>query len=84
MRFFWSLGLAALLITAAQAQPAPDTVAAIRARGILVCGVTVNSVGFANPDSRGIMRGMDADICHGLAAAMLGDAEKVRFIPNTA
>lgn len=84
MKFLWSLGLAALLATAAQAQPAPDTVAAIRARGLLVCGVTVNSVGFANPDSRGIMRGMDADICRAIAAAVLGDAEKVRFVPNTA
>ena len=75
---------ATLLATSASAQTAPDTVAAIRARGQLICGVTVNSVGFALPDSRGIMRGMDADICRALATVVLGDAEKVRFVPNTA
>lgn len=81
------LALCAWWAATAQAQTAPggaDTVAAIRARGQLVCGVSVNSVGFALPDSRGVMRGMDADVCRALAAVVLGDPEKVRFVPNSA
>jgi general L-amino acid transport system substrate-binding protein len=68
----------------AVAQSAPDTVAQIRARGMLICGVAINSAGFALPDSRGEFRGLDVDTCRAVAAAILGDATKVRFVPNTA
>jgi general L-amino acid transport system substrate-binding protein len=69
----------------AQAQQTPaDTVAAIRARGQLICGVSVNAPGFALPDSRGEFRGLDVDTCRAVAAAILGDATRVRFVPNTA
>jgi general L-amino acid transport system substrate-binding protein len=67
----------------AQGAAGPDTVAAIRARGSLVCGVAINSAGFALPDSRGEFRGLDVDTCRAVAAAILGDATKVRFVPNT-
>ncbi|MBP0463898.1 amino acid ABC transporter substrate-binding protein [Roseomonas sp. PWR1] len=80
-------GVAAAAVMAfagqAVAQSAPDTVAAIRARGTLVCGVAINSAGFALPDSRGEFRGLDVDTCRAVAAAILGDATKVRFVPNT-
>nr|WP_246522328.1 amino acid ABC transporter substrate-binding protein [Neoroseomonas terrae] len=81
-------GLAAVAVltvagqAAAQTAP-PDTVAAIRARGHLICGVAVNAPGFALPDSRGEFRGLDVDTCRAVAAAILGDATKVRFVPNT-
>jgi general L-amino acid transport system substrate-binding protein len=68
----------------AQGAAPPDTVAAIRARGSLVCGVAINAPGFALPDSRGEFRGLDVDTCRAVAAAILGDATKVRFVPNTA
>jgi general L-amino acid transport system substrate-binding protein len=68
----------------AQAQSPADTIAAIRARGQLICGVAVNSPGFALPDSRGEFRGLDVDTCRAVAAAILGDATKVRFVPSTA
>ena len=68
----------------AQGAAPPDTVAAIRARGTLVCGVSINAPGFALPDSRGEFRGLDVDTCRAVAAAILGDATKVRFVPNTA
>jgi general L-amino acid transport system substrate-binding protein len=67
----------------AQGAAGPDTSAAIRARGSLVCGVAINSAGFALPDSRGEFRGLDVDTCRAVAAAILGDATKVRFAPNT-
>jgi general L-amino acid transport system substrate-binding protein len=65
------------------AQPSADTLGAVRARGQLVCGVSVNAPGFALPDSRGEMRGLDVDACRAVAAAILGDANKVRFVPTT-
>jgi general L-amino acid transport system substrate-binding protein len=67
----------------AAAQPAADTVAAIRARGHLLCGVAQNNVGFSLPDSRGEWRGLDVDGCRSVAAAIFGDATRVRLIPTT-
>lgn len=81
------LGLVSLafvgFVAPASAQQAPDTIAAVRARGHLVCGVSINAVGFAMPDSRGVFHGLDVDSCRAVAAAVLGDASKVRFVPTT-
>lgn len=64
---------------------APDfaspTLAAIKARGRLNCGVHEGLVGFAYTDNRGQWRGFDVDFCRALAAAVLGDANAVRFVP---
>ncbi len=59
------------------------TIDAIKSRGMLVCGVAADVAGFSLPDSQGVMRGIDADDCRGVAAAILGDANKVRFVPTT-
>lgn len=75
---------AALLCGAALpslAQPATDTLSAVRARGELICGVQGSLPGFSAPDAQGAMRGFDADFCRAVAAAALGDAAKVRFQP---
>ena len=55
----------------------------VRARGQLVCGVNVGVAGFSAPDSKGVYHGLDVDYCHALAAAVLGDKDKVRFVPTT-
>ena len=73
---------------AAQSQTAaPDfaspTLAAIKRRGRLNCGVHEGLVGFAYTDNRGEWRGFDADFCRALAAAVLGNANAVRFVPLT-
>ena len=78
-----ALALAAGLATPAAAQPATDAVGAIRARGALVCGTAPSTVGFATPDSAGRFRGLDADYCRAVAAALLGDGEKARIVPTT-
>jgi len=78
-----ALALAAGLATPAAAQPATDAVGAIRARGALVCGTAPSTVGFATPDSAGRFRGIDADYCRAVAAALLGDGEKARIVPTT-
>lgn len=59
------------------------TLDAVRARGQLVCGVAGGVPGFSLVDSKGRMTGLDADSCRAIAAAALGDAEKVRFVPLT-
>jgi general L-amino acid transport system substrate-binding protein len=66
----------------AWAQESP-TLAAIRARGAVVCGVIPNNPPFSVPDSRGEWRGMDVDSCRAVAAAVLGDATKVTIRPVT-
>lgn len=63
---------------------ASPTMARIRARGHLVCGVHEGLVGFAYTDNRGQWRGFDVDFCRATAAAVLGDANAVRFVPLSA
>ena len=60
------------------------TLAQVRARGQLVCGVNTGLAGFSLPDSQGVWRGLDVDYCRAIAAAVLGDPAKVRFAPLTA
>ncbi|MBA4803161.1 MAG: amino acid ABC transporter substrate-binding protein [Brevundimonas sp.] len=57
------------------------TLRAVQRRGRLNCGVHEGLVGFAYTDNRGQWRGFDVDFCRALAAAVLGDAEAVRFVP---
>jgi general L-amino acid transport system substrate-binding protein len=52
---------------------------AVRKRGYVACGVNPGLPGFAYPDFRGAWRGFDVDICRAVAAAVLGDAAKVKF-----
>ncbi|MFN3559285.1 MAG: amino acid ABC transporter substrate-binding protein [Brevundimonas sp.] len=59
------------------------TLQAVKRRGRLNCGVHEGLVGFAYTDNRGQWRGFDADFCRALAAAVLGDADAVRFVPLT-
>jgi len=76
---------AALLPALADAQPvtAGPTLSAVRARGALVCGANTGSAGFGAPDSQGNFRGFDPDICRAVAAAIFGDASRIRFVPLT-
>ena len=54
---------------------------AVKARGVLRCGVSGEVPGFSEIDASGRWQGMDVDFCRALAAAVLGDAEKVKFVP---
>ena len=70
--------------TGAHAQGSGSTTLdAVKARGILVCGTAGDTAGFSLPDSQGVMKGIDADTCHAIAAAIFGDASKVKFSPLT-
>lgn len=61
-----------------------DTLADVKARGVLNCGVNTGLVGFAAPDANGNWTGFDVDICKAVAAAVLGDPSKVKYVPTTA
>ncbi len=79
----------ALLATSLLAAPAfaqgsgSKTIDDITKRGQVVCGVAGAVAGFSLPDSQGVMRGIDADFCRTVASAILGDANKVRFVNLT-
>jgi len=66
----------------AEAQQA-STFDSVRARGVLNCGVSTGVAGFSNPDSQGVWRGLDVDGCRAVAAALFGDATKVRYVGTT-
>jgi general L-amino acid transport system substrate-binding protein len=83
IRRFLTAAVAAIGLGAGAAQ-AGQTFDGVRQRGTLNCGVNVGIAGFSLPDSQGVWRGMDADLCRGVAAAVLGDPSKVRFVPLTA
>ncbi|MBL6079997.1 amino acid ABC transporter substrate-binding protein [Belnapia sp. T18] len=78
-----SLLAAGLLGLAAPASAGP-TLDAVRQNGAVRCGVPSGVAGMARPDSQGRWVGLHADICRAIAAAALGDADKVRFVPLTA
>ncbi len=84
----WFGILAAALVTAgtvgsALAQ-AGGTLATVQKRGELVCGVSTGVVGFSATDSQGKWAGLDVDVCRGVAAAIFGSGDKVKFVPSTA
>jgi len=55
----------------------------VKARGVLSCGVSTGLTGFAAPDAKGVYQGFDAALCKAVAAAVLGDGAKVRYVPTT-
>ncbi|HEY1089721.1 MAG TPA: amino acid ABC transporter substrate-binding protein [Burkholderiaceae bacterium] len=75
------IAAAILLPGAAQAGKTLDQ---IRQRDQLVCGVNTGLAGFSQTDSKGHWSGLDVDVCRAIAAAVLGDGSKVRWVPLTA
>ncbi len=72
---------ASLSLTAGAVQA--GTLADVQARGELNCIVTTGLAGFAAPDDSGRWEGFDVDFCRAVAAAVLGDGDKVKFVPST-
>ena len=56
----------------------------VRQKGFLQCGVSQGLPGFSNPDEQNNWTGMDVDFCRAVAAAVLGDPQKVKFTPLSA
>lgn len=73
------LATTAMVLGAGLAQA--STLDDVRERGAVICGVTQGVPGFSNPDDAGNWTGFDVDICRAVAAAVLDDADAVRFVP---
>lgn len=80
---FTSLAVA-IFAAAGMLPAAAGTIDEIISRGELHCGIDGGLPGFSSPDDSGRMRGIDADICYGVTAAIFGDSSKVRFTNLTA
>ncbi|OQP88001.1 amino acid ABC transporter substrate-bindnig protein [Rhizobium rhizosphaerae] len=66
------------------AQASAGTLEDVKAKGFLQCGVNANLTGFGSQDSSGKFAGLDIDLCKAVAAAVFGDATKVKFTPLSA
>ena len=74
-----ALGVLAAGAAAAQTAAPGPTLTTIRERGAVACGAHPGAPGFSVLDSQGVTRGLDADTCRAIAAAVLGDPGKARF-----
>ncbi|MDI9349856.1 MAG: amino acid ABC transporter substrate-binding protein [Candidatus Symbiobacter sp.] len=82
-----ALLLAATLVSqvaSVHSAQAGEVLDAVKKRGILNCGVNTGLAGFGIQDAQGVWRGLDVDTCRAVAAAILGDAEKIKFSPYNA
>jgi len=79
-----SLAAGAALLFVTGAVCAQGTLEAVQKKGFVQCGVNTGLAGFSQPDSRGVWKGLDVDVCRAVAAAVFGDASKVRYTPLTA
>ncbi len=68
----------------AQESRAGKTLEAIKQKDQISCGVNTGLAGFGSADSQGKWTGLDVDICRAIASAVLGSADKVRFVPLSA
>ena len=85
MQMFRKVFVAALLGTViALPAYAAGTLDVVKQRGNVKCGVSQGLPGFSNPDDKGNWTGIDVDLCRAVAAAIFGDANKVKFVPLSA
>jgi general L-amino acid transport system substrate-binding protein len=85
MKKITSLAVAsAVAIGMVSSAQAATTLESVKSKGFVQCGVSTGLPGFSNPDEKGNWQGMDVDVCRAVAAATLGDAAKVKYIPLTA
>jgi len=75
---------AVILALAAGAAQAGATFDAVKKKGFVQCGVNSGLAGFSVADEKGVWKGIDVDVCRAVAAAVFGDANKVKYTPLTA
>ena len=56
----------------------------VKAKGFIQAGVNGDLFGFGKPDEKGVWRGLDVDTARAVAAAVFGNADKVKYTPLTA
>jgi general L-amino acid transport system substrate-binding protein len=75
---------AAALVVAFTLPASAATLDDVKAKGHVQCGVSQGLPGFSNPDQSGNWTGLDVDVCRAVAAAVFGDANKVKYTPLSA
>jgi len=80
----FALAVAVGLIGTAPASAQSKVLDMVKQRGTLNCGVHVGLAGFGQPDDKGQWTGLDVDYCRAIAAAVLGDDKRVKYVPTTA
>ena len=78
---FFALTALSLAVPAAASA---TTLKTVQDRGELICGVSGGIPGFSIADDKGKWSGFDVDFCRAVAAAVLADPSKVRFVPLNA
>jgi len=71
----------AVFALAAVGSASAGTLDTVKSKGFLQCGVNTGLPGFGNPDASGNWSGLDVDYCKAVAAAVFGDASKVKYTP---
>ena len=84
MKFMTIAGVSAAAFILSSAAVAGPTLDAVKAKGFVQGGVTTGLPGFSGADDKGVWSGIDVDMCRGVAAAVFGDASKVKYTPLTA
>ncbi|AQM19630.1 amino acid ABC transporter substrate-binding protein [Vibrio anguillarum] len=79
-----SVVAASTAMMATTASAADSTLDKVLSQGFITCGVSTGLPGFSNPNSKGEWEGIDVEYCQALAAAVLGDKSKVKYVPLTA
>ena len=83
MKTRFGIGLGAMLALTGIVH-AGATLDAVKKKGFVQCGVSTGLPGFSAADDKGAFTGIDVDMCRGVAAAIFGDADKVKYSPLTA
>jgi general L-amino acid transport system substrate-binding protein len=77
-----AVALAFLMVTAGMA--VAGTLDDVKAKGFVQVGVNGGVFGFSMPNEKGVWKGLDVDTGRAIAAAVFGDANKIKYVPLTA
>src|SRR5215218_1950060 len=78
-----AMGVLSLGLSPHASAQAQSTLAQVKQRGALNCGVDTGLAGFAFKDDKGQWKGLDVDYCRAIVAAVLKDPDKVNYVPLT-
>jgi len=83
MKALAKIALAFVAVGAFAVSANAGTLEDVKDRGVLRCVVSTGIAGFAYPDANGVWRGFDVEFCRATAAAVLGDATKIKAVTST-
>ena len=83
MKALAKIALAFVAVGAFAVSANAGTLEDVKSRGVLRCVVSTGIAGFAAPDENGVWRGFEVEFCRATAAAVLGDATKIKAVTST-